>query len=736
MQKNYFKKTVFKNTTIAALLMVAVLLNSCVDDSPVEYNSYSIGNINPPVDKVDDPGTSFKIETLKKVHIGHNLPVNLTITAQYDEDNVPVQFYMLHKTDVKEVRSGIGSVSDIRMYYCQATELTTIKKLKAGTHSYGLIVNIPSDDSKDELTQDFKTGEFYIVAEVNKYEEAEIDAFKVYEKFENRLDDENIIFITSDYMRKPDLSVESMHFTGGSDNPNDVITFYNLVLDNLPGGSDLPTIYTSLTSTDRLFQGTIHVKSSASDALNVPIKFTLQNSSGNIKVPLKIYDKSLNGYVDTYYIPLLKANVIERITLGLLIPEDTGSTNYLVESNWESWPAAPSQAQVDENPVTALRHEIGRTAYGPHDFKIVAEINPGGQVTESRFISDERKDIYTEDDYYHDGDTYSTSNLSPTITKDNNTLNETLVINLERMEVEPNEGIQLYPYAKIDVADRTEENKVLVIFWDGIEFNVGDDSFGAGAQIHEGMFFYNYSLYSFGADMGGSIFNQKIYLVNTYLNAESHLNDAAKSGYNFHVEARGKVYLSDAANGFGNSRWEYPILLYSKEKSKTKWYYCFKFNITAGMQSFFTPGIDLDINSDASLSIEKNASIKASLYADASASIAGLATVGLYTYLDVATLELRQRSFTETEFDEINYPNKIRGSLNRQAGLYLIGPKGYIDLYWKIKFLFFSKTWTKNIFRYSTFEIPILEVAMPSSGTKNFWQRVEDTDLINYNTPE
>ena len=156
------------------LLVIPVLVISfigCIDDSPVEYNSYNINYINPPVDKVASGG-----DLVKKVYIGHDLPVNITVSAEYDEQNVPLQVYLLNVNDVEEFESGVGYASDIRMYYCDRTPNTTISQLRAGTNIYGVVINVPADDSRDELTNDFKTGYFYVLAEVNKNENADTDA--------------------------------------------------------------------------------------------------------------------------------------------------------------------------------------------------------------------------------------------------------------------------------------------------------------------------------------------------------------------------------------------------------------------------------------------------------------------------------------------------------------------------------------------------------------------------------
>ncbi len=723
------------------LFLITVLtgpvFTGCIDDSPVKYNTYGISAITPPVDRQG-------VANEKRVHIGHDLPVNITLTATYDEADVPVQIYLLNVDDVGEVENGIGYVSDIRMYYCERTPNTTINQLRAGTNTYGLVINIPAEDSRDKLTGDFKTGTYYVVGEVNKNEDAEIDAYMVYQKFKDRLDEENKIVITADYMKNPDLSVESMSFTGGADNPEDVLVWYNVSLADLPGISnssltpDEMLIIVEPSEKDRNFTGTIHVKSSASDALNVPLVFYLKDEAETIDIQLEIYDQTMGGWVDEYYIPILKANTTERITLGLRIPEDSGPLNYF--SNWDEdvWGA---ESNKSDYPLSQIRYAMGKEEYGDHPFKIVAKINPGGQITESRFIkANDSNDAYSESDYYEGGDEYSASKPAPAITSDNNTMSESLTFTLEKVDVSPNEGIKTYPYVKMDPKD--PDYRSIVIFWDGLEFNVGGDMFGANAEAHEGMFFYNYSLYSLGIHVSGTVFKNTMFLVNTFLNAESHPYNEIESGFEFHIEGFNKVILSEAGQGFSNNRWEYPILIWGAEKSIVKWFYCFKFTLTGGIETWFTPGLNLDVNNDGSLVVDKTAELRGSAYADASASIAGLASVGLYTYLDVLTLNLIQSSYTTTEYDSVNYPGRVKGRLNREVGLYLTGPKGYIDLYFEIDFVFFSKRWSKQIYSYSSFTIPLLEMdfltSVETSDYENLtstnWMRVEDTNLLPLDT--
>ncbi|MBN2041636.1 MAG: hypothetical protein JW864_16490 [Spirochaetes bacterium] len=731
-----------KKIKILLLLITAIAfsITGCIDDDPVEYNSYDISYINPPVDKVPSGG-----ETVKKVYIGHDLPVNVTITAEYNETDVPLQVYLLNVNDVEEYESGVGYASDMRMYYCNRTPNTTVDQLLTGTNTYGIIINVPAEDSKDELTNDYKTGYYYVLAEVNKDEQAETDAYTVYKKFKSNLDAENIIFVASDHIKKPDLSVESMSFTGGSDNPDDVLVWYNVDLTGLPGISesgldeDEMIIIVKPSDRDRTFTGTVEVKSSSADALNVPIKFYIAQEGvafadlATQAVELDIYDKTMNGWVQEYYIPLLKANTTEKITLGLRIPgdpdgDDSSFTEYDTHLN-------PS---LSTHPLGYLRHLMGKTDYGDHGFVMWAVVNPGGSVTESRFIEPDEINPnreYTEGDYYQDGD------ANPL---DNNHESEGLTFTLEKVEVDPNDGIKTYPYCKmtpadVDNPDATDPEddpwyRTIAIFWDGFEFNVGNNDFGANAEAHEGMFFYNYSLYSLGVHISGTVFNNTMYLVNTHLNAQSHPYNESDSGFELHVEGFNKVILSEAGAGFSENRWEYPILIWGKEISKSYWVYCFKFTLTAGIETWFTPGLDVNVNLDGSLQVDKTAQLRGAAYADASASIAGLASVGLYTYMDVITIDLIQSCYTDTVVDTEN--NKVRGSVNREVGVYLTGPKGYLDIYFEIDFVFFSKRWSKELFSYSSFRIPMLEMDfLTFTADDNYnlthtnWIGMDDADI-------
>ncbi len=705
-----------RNLLMILVASLALLMNACIDDSAVAVNSYDLKGIVAPVDRNRDGTGSFNAD--RKVHIGHDLPVDIELTAEYNEEDIPVQVYLLNIDDIEEVEAGIGDVGDIRMYYIARSSATTIEQLQAGTHTYNLSINIPADDGRDEMTGDWKTGTFCIVGEVNKNDDAEIDAYAVYEKFKDKLADatyraDNTILVTTEYMSKPDLMIEKMHFTAGSDEALNVVTFLDLDLGNLPGAEDFKIdipgveIENPLTSpfhiipsaSDRTFMGNVHVRSSACEALNVPVTFKLESTDLGISIPLNIYDIDMGGWTKTYYIPMLKANTTERVSLALRIPDDG---DFSVDESTDG-------DGMDEDDAMMIREIIGDgDVYKSYNFKIVAEVNPGGTINESRFLTDK------DGNYYPGGDADPTANNSAT---------EDVLINIEKMEVESNEGIKVYPYDKVDISEKEEADKQLVIFWDGFEFKVGDEDFGARAQIHEGCLFRNFSLYSFGVGAFGNVFGNQYSLVDTYLNAICTPKDPNKSAFDMHVEAMQKVYFSEASLGHTNNDYSWPITLYSKEWSKEYWYYCFRFKIVAGIDVILTPGVRIDLYNDGSLNIDKYCTLVGALHADASASIAGLATIGLYTWCDVVTIEVIQSTGTRTEFGTITNVDTgvehdaVKGTVYRDFGIYLTGPKGYVDFYIEIDFLLFSKRWSWTIFRYSTFRIPIVEFAIYS----NIW---------------
>ena len=689
-----------------------------VDDKAVEYNTYRVGTITPAVPTQSSEG--------RKVHVGHDFPVNVALTADYDDVNVPLQYYLLNVDDVKEVEAGTAEAADIRTYYCEQSSLTTISKVVKGTGTYGNIINIPADSAIDPMTGHYKTGTYYVVADVNKYDSAEPDAYEIYQRSKDKLDAGNTILITTEYLSKPDLSLDSMNFTGGADAPKDVVVFYDLVLNTLPGGKNLPTIYVRPTQENRYFTGTVNVRSSSCDSLNVPINFTLESKDGSFSIPLKVYDEELKGYQDTYYIPLLKANTSVMLSLGLMIPDDTGAINYFDSSKVDAFNALTAD-EKKKYYLSQIRHQIGFSGtYGYTEFEIVATINKSGQISESRFVAPK-----SEDGTYDAATDYDSSGTAKALSATNNKVSQPLQIKLEKMEVEANQGIQAYPYCKLPTGT-SDEMKTIVIFWDGLSFAIGDTKFGGDAEIHEGMFFYNYSLYSLGCSVNGYLFNHELSLINTYLNAEAHPYNAQTSNFAFNVQAGKKTFMSDSGTGFAAKTWEHPIMLASDEKTMEKMIYFVKAKLVAGYDVCFTPGLSLDVNQDGSLKVSKYAGIKASVHADASASIGGLATIGLYTYLDVISLDLKQDCYTTTTYDQTNHPGMVMGTLNRNVGLYLTGPKGYINAYFAIKFLFISKRWEKELYSFTSFTIPILEQDFAGSGSSNYWQKVENADLLTY----
>ena len=687
-------------------LAIVLSLTGCflIDDSGVAKNTYSINGITTPVDETRTGGVNASGSAERQVNIGHNLPVNITLDAEYAEDDVPVQIYLLNMNDIEEVQAGIGDAGDIRMYYIYQTENTTIDSLLAGTNTYLLSINIPADQAEDELTGDYKTGEFCVVGEVDKDGDAETDAYKVYRKFESRLSDnayrnDNTIFVTTVYTGKPDLSIVEMKFTGGDESPADVLTFLDLDLGNLPGADNFTIqldddgeienplatpLHLSPSRTDRTFMGSIKLLSSSCDALNVPVVFTLERDADGeigtaISIDLQIYDPEIGGWVETYYVPILQANVTERVNLALRIPDDGD--------------------EAAEQDARGIREYIGDgdDVYKSYAFQVVGHINPDGSVDEARFMTSK------EDNYVADG---SNSKYG------NNIAEQDMYIAVDRMEVEANEGIVMYPYEK--KTDPEKEDKQLVIFWDGFDYSVGDDDFGARAELHEGCLFMNFSLYSFGAYIGGSVFGRNMTLVNTYLNALCSPNRDKVSAYDFHVEAGGNTYLSDFDSGYASGKWEYPYTLYSKDFEKSFTYACFVFTVKAGIDLVINPGLSIDLESDGSLDTTKSLTFVASVDADASASLAGLASIGVYTYCDVLTLELEQSTGTKTELTTLlndyneEYP-AVKGYVYRNFGFYLTGPSGYLNLYLEIDFILFSKRWSWRMFSYSCPRIPLIE---------------------------
>jgi hypothetical protein len=727
-----------------------------VEDSPVAYNTYNIGTIAPAV-----PGTASvtsiaaaglkrstsTITTTKKVHVGHDFPVNVTLTAEYEEDDIPLQFYLLNVDDVEEVESGTASAADMRTYYCEQTTQTTIAKLLKGENTYGCVLNIPADSSIDPLTGHTKTGVYYIVADANKYDSAEPDAYEIYQRSKDKLDENNTVMITTEYLSKPDLSIDSMDFTGGSDAPKDVMVFYDIDLSTLPGvntGRDnaIPPILVRPVQSSRYFTGTVNVRSSSCDALNVPITFSLKGKSAvdgsDFNIPLMIYDEELKAYQTTYYIPILRANTSCMLSLGLMIPPDATDKNYFSAAvggvNMANV-ASFTTADIAKYPLSWLRYNLGfgDDSYTYHDFSIVAEVNSAydtngnlgeGLVTESRFIKP------NTDDKAYDPASYVAAGDSKTLSSENNSVSETFSIKLEKMNVDANQGIQNYPYCKLEGTEKVEEMKTVVIFWDGYAFSVGDTKFGGSAEIHEGMFFYNYSLYSMGCNVTGYLFNNPLVLVNTYLNAESHPYNSLSSNFVLNVEAGKRTFMADSGTGFQSRVWEHPIVLATGEKTMEKMLYFIKLTLIAGYDVCFTPGVSLDVNQDGSLKVSKYAGVLGSVHADASVSLAGLAGVGLYTWLDVLAIDLKQDTYTEVEHGTGLNENMVRGTLYRNCGLYLTGPKGYVNGYVQIKILFFKKRWEKQLFSFTSFRIPIFELDFAGSGTQNYWQQVEDASLL------
>ena len=278
------------------------------------------------------------------------------------------------------------------------------------------------------------------------------------------------LWSASDYMSKPDLSVEAIHFTGTTSNPRDSVSFYDLDLSKLPGleTTNLGKIYLKPVEKSRTFTGSVDVKSSASDALNVPVKFYLESTDSpvTISIPLEIYDKSMEGYVDEYYIPILRKNTRESVTLMLRIPDDSGPIDYfskLSTTGWDENEWVVNEANKDLYPLFQLRYKMllisrdpqteteahnsdyyppvypgkGRKdgagspyLYKNYNFKIRAEINPGrGGFRERRFIQPNSDNgTYTTDNYIENGN-------DPLITKVNNSKTEDLILAVTTIDI-------------------------------------------------------------------------------------------------------------------------------------------------------------------------------------------------------------------------------------------------------------------------------------------------------------
>ena len=756
---------------IVAFVFTAAFSTGCriIDDEDVAVNQYRVLNryapvANSPQMEMRSRAEEIEVAKTRKVYIGHDLPVEVTIDAKYAEDDIPVQFYLLHAEDIEEYENGTGDLDDVRFYYLDRTVGTTIEHIDSGTNTYRVILNVPANDAKDQFTGDLKTGLFYIIAEVNKDGKAEIDIIEAYNKYKNNTDltYTSVINVASDKMNYPDLVLEQFNLTGGAGGSVNSTTFLDLKLSNLPGAEQivlpgingLPDIPIYPSYTDRIFFANIHVRASSCDVINVPVNFNLTGPY-SFTTPLYIYDSDMEGWVQTYYIPYLKANTSESISLALMIPDNKAATyEYPVHTSWpEGFPVTPtSTIRTDlfaTYPLVAMRARLNEGYKSYNNWDITCDINFSSQsglskpVQECRFITGNY--LTGGEDYY---DPYGQNSSAS-----NNLLTRNFYINLEEMNIETNEGINMYPACKKNPPAANGDDNQLVIFWDGIGFCVGDNSFGAGGNVHEGAFFHRMSLYSMGMNLYGTVLSRRIDFIDMYCNASSYPTRPDLSGYaikiqkpEFDRENKGSIYkdenssdddtgtpdggrlsiksalymttiLEEAGVGFtGNTPrvWESPITLYTKKETKEKWVYCFKFQIEAGLDIVLTPGIRLYQYDTGALNLEKFLRLQASAYADANASLAGMAGMGLYTFLDVLGLEFRQKTYTKTEFSD---PNYIRGTLYRTFGSYLLPPSGYMDLYFFINLLFFEIRYDYNLFRYTSDPVELFEAGVdPNSG--------------------
>ncbi|MBN2041774.1 MAG: hypothetical protein JW864_17190 [Spirochaetes bacterium] len=773
------------------LSLFFLLFTACIDNSPIKYNSYKINNITPPVDK---QGTN---SDEKKVYIGHNLPVNVSLTTEYNESDIPLQVYLLNVDDVTDVEDGILPEEDIRMYFCHQTDNTNIEQIEAGTNTYGIVINIPADQSKDEFTDDFKVGTYYVLGEVDKNNEAEMDVYEVYQKFKDNLDEENTIVVASDYMSKPDLSVEDMNFTGTADDPRDSLIFYQLDLSQLPGAesANLGTMYLQPTVSACAFTGSVDIKSSSNDSLNVPVRFYLthENWADGEEITLEIYDEDMGGFVEEYYIPILRKNTQENINLQLRVPEDSGTINYF--SNWDgstSYTDWENETNKANYPMFRLRYQMARLTADETDgtseyykFKLAAEVNPNGSVTESRFIkANSDNTVYTEDDYDETGDEYTETSTGNVLTTANNTFEEVITLAAETVEVKANEGTQFYPCSAIDVNgdNNIDDNdcayangeRKLVIWWGGWEAGFGSSSFGGTIDAHAGMYFSNYSLLSVGAGInlhigdfvnpgkGGGFSLDTGYRID--FNAESHPFDAEKSYYEFKIlgtwfpfqgfilpavdvewgdsEDWWSGYVSffafkDSQTGFGEYDIETPVTIAKMEISLDTEAAGMgvEFTIKGGLGGIYIiPRTKMELNRDGSLRYDAGTAVTCGVEAEFGLSAPlNIASVGLEGGIDFFSFDFGIGLFTNAYYNQSTHPGEVRGTLGVGPEIKLTGPQGYLKMY--VNLLFNLARIEFPIISFQAIEVTLYEEPFTESEKIN-WVDVEDADKIDYTVLE
>ena len=684
-----------KRTLLSAILSISFFYTGCflVDNSPVASNTYEV----------------LQTQALSaEIHIGHDIPVSITIKADYDETTeIPVQFYLLNKEDVEEVENGLGDTADIRIY---RPDVLTLDQVYAGSHEYAyeepagndtgeyrdlnlFNLHIPADQGIDKLTGDHKIGTYHLVAVVDKDGTADIDAYEIYKKMKDNSRQMAEVTIPQEALLPPDLSYVAMNFTGDMEDPKNAMTYMDVVVPD-PNGF---TISIDPSEQDRIFTGNITVRSSSKTSLNVPIRFELSNESlgftgGNVIKP-QIYDNEIQGWMEVYYAAELKPNIDEDITVALKISETDA--------------AAIKTALADKavaDGVTRLSTTWTLTA-------MVNDTDDGAThpVLERRYTMGSNRRLYDNN--------YGTSQFK---------------ITYDRYEVEKNAGIVRYvPYdpamtIEEEVANHSVplegENKVLVIFHDEFKKNVGSKKFGGGIWAYERAYFVNFSCYQTGVELDASLFGNSFKLVDINFDAFSFPKNAAASGYNFFVEAFGITVYQEGMQGHIERSWSFPIPLYTYgfEKKFKKFGVKLKIGLSASVT--LVPTISLWTYYDGALRMEK--SIELMVTGQAALDVdAAIVQFGIEAYLKVIGIELLQQIYTETDFqDSPTNPGteQVAGALYKKLGVYLNGPEGWLKLWVKVVFVDFD--WT--VFSFTTFKrLPLWEMETSGSG---LWTNYQD----------
>jgi hypothetical protein len=795
ISKNVKRALVDLSARAQATGLAVLLAAACVtcDTAPIEYNEYTIESIATPVDEV---------VLQKKVYIGHSLPVNVTLTARYTEEDIPLQFYLLNVDDVAYVEKGIGDAEDVRVYYCYQTPHTRIKRLEAGTHTYGLVINIPAEQARDKLTGDFKIGTYYVVADVDANDQAKLDAFEVYNELKERLDSQNTVFIASDYVKKPDLSVTSMNFTGTEEAPHDSITFYELDMSKLPGAqaTGLPSFFIKPSRADRTFEGTVDVRSSSADTLNVPIEFFLASRDGSVRVPLEIYDTTLGGFVDEYFIPILRKNTTESVTLQFRVPDDRdgyffslfgtdewNADTFLNHPDRDAYPlfeifyAMTKEGLIEQGFADEYISVNGITKNESpsrdYVFKIEAVVNPDGKVTESRFIDpNDTNDEYSTDNYLEDGDVYDAANPAPMITFENNTLADDLILRLEKIFVEPNEGAKFYPCSKIagqEDCDPADGYRQMVIFWGGWGAHVGNNNLWAGFDVWTGIFFRNYSLFSMGINLyghvsdfvtGGDLVSAQGGYRMSFM-SESHPFDADKTFYEFVVLGsvipffgapwaggevgwgdesdwwQGSVSLfafKDESQGFGDYTVSSPITFekFSIELDTEVAGFGIEFAVRGGFGGIYIlPRTDAQLNRDGSLRFDVAATVAMGVEAELSIGALGLISAGVEGSIDIVSFDLGFGALTRVYYDEVNAPGMVKGSIGFGPDLWFIGPQGELKAYVELPLLLAKVRIEQVILSFQAFKLKLYDEPFVESA-KTGWVDLARPELVDYSYPD